>query len=80
MTAVDAFGNPITGYTGRVHFTGPTGVPVDYTFTAADAGSHVFTVNLSSAGTQTIGVQDILNGALRGQTSVKAASGKNPTR
>ena len=33
VTAVDAFGNPITGYTGRVHFTGPNGVPVDYTFT-----------------------------------------------
>ena len=76
LTAVDAFGNTITNYVGKVHFTGPNGVPVDYTFTAADAGSHVFSVTLSSTGTQTIGVQDTLNGALKGQTSVQiVASG-----
>ena len=38
VTAVDAYGNTITGYPGKVHFTGPSGIPLDYTFTAADAG------------------------------------------
>ena len=76
LTAVDAFGNPITGYVGKVHFTGPSGVPLDYTFTAADAGSHVFFATLSATGSQTIGVQDVANGSLKGQTSMKiVASG-----
>jgi hypothetical protein len=79
LTAVDAFGNPIIGYTGKVHFSGPAGIPVDYTFTAADAGLHVFTITFSATGTQTIGVQDTLSGALKGQTSVKVATGGGGT-
>jgi hypothetical protein len=75
VTAVDAFGNTVSGYTGKVHFTGPGGtgnlLPADYIFTAADAGSHSFSVTLSSTGTQTIGVQDTLNGSFKAQTSVK---------
>ncbi len=74
VSAVDAFGNPVTGYVGKVHFTGPTGVPADYTFTAADAGVHTFTVTLLTTGTLTIGAQDTSNGALKGQTSVKVVS------
>ncbi len=75
VSAVDAFGNPVTGYVGKVHFTGPSGVPADYTFTAADAGVHVFLVTLPAAGTQTVGVQATLNSALKGTTSVKVVSG-----
>ncbi len=75
VSAVDAFGNVVPTYTGKVHFTGPSGggnlLPADYTFTAADAGSHTFTVTLTSTGTQTIGVQDVLNGSLKGQVQVK---------
>jgi hypothetical protein len=75
VTAVDAFGNTVTGYTGTVHFTGPSGtgnlLPADFTFTAADGGSHAFTISLSTTGTQTIGVQDTLNGSFKGQTSIK---------
>ena len=74
LTAVDAFGNPIPGYVGKVHFTGPNGIPVDYTFTAADAGSHVFSITFSATGTQTIGVQDAANGSLKGQTSIKVVA------
>jgi hypothetical protein len=74
LTAVDAFGNPIVGYVGKVHFTGPNGIPVDYTFTAADAGSHVFSITFSATGTQTIGVQDAANGSLKGQTSMKVVA------
>jgi hypothetical protein len=46
---------------------GPSGggnlLPSDYTFTAADAGSHTFSVVLASTGTQALGVQDTVNGA-----------------
>lgn len=75
VSAVDAYGNTVTGYTGKVHFTGASGggnlLPADYVFTAGDAGAHTFSVTFTSTGTQTIGVQDVLNGALKGQTSVK---------
>lgn len=75
VQAVDAYGNVINGYVGKVHFTGATGggnlLPADYTFTTADAGSHQFSITFASTGTQSIGVQDTNNGALKGQTSVK---------
>jgi len=45
VTVLDAYGNVVTGYTGTVTFSSsdsaPT-LPADYTFTAADAGTHVF--------------------------------------
>jgi hypothetical protein len=45
VTVQDAYGNTVTGYTGTLTFRtdDPDGsVPADYTFTAADAGSHTF--------------------------------------
>ena len=54
----DAYGNLATGYTGKVKFStndtlAATGLPTDYTFTPADAGSHVFNVVLKTANTKT---------------------------
>ena len=74
VQAIDAFGNVVNGYRGKVHFSGPSGVPLDYTFTAADAGSHVFSITLAATGTQTIGIQDPLNGAMKAQTSVNVVA------
>ena len=45
VTALDAFGNIATGYTGTVHFTstdGAAALPGNYTFTGGDAGVHTF--------------------------------------
>jgi hypothetical protein len=45
VTVQDAYGNTVTGYAGTVTFAtdDPDGVvPADYTFTAADAGTHTF--------------------------------------
>jgi hypothetical protein len=67
LTARDAFGNQATSYQGTVHFnsTDPQAtLPDDYTFTAADGGSHRFRVTLHSAGQQTLTVQDTVNGSL----------------
>ncbi len=77
LSAVDAFGNVITGYTGRVHFSGPGGIPADTTFTTADAGAKTFSLTLTATGTQTVSVADTLAGGLRGSfaISVKAAGG-----
>lgn len=83
VQAVDAYGNIITGYTGKIHFTGASGggnlLPADYTFTAADAGVHVFSITFTSTGTQSIGVQDTVIGSLKGQTSVKVVTAPTST-
>jgi len=55
VTARDAYGNIATGYTGTVHFKSSDAkavLPTNYTFTAADAGKHVFSATLKTAGTQ----------------------------
>lgn len=60
-TAVDGFGNTVTGYAGTVQLssTDPDAVlPPDYTFRAADAGTHVFTAGLQRVGSQTVTVAD----------------------
>jgi hypothetical protein len=79
VAAVDAFGNTVTGYTGKVHFSGPSGggnlLPADYTFSSLDNGSHVFSVTFSSTGTQTLSVADTLNGALKGSTPIIVKTG-----
>ncbi len=61
VTAKDAYGNTVTGYTGTVHFTSSDPqamLPADYTFTAADNGTHAFVATLYTAGTQSITVTD----------------------
>jgi hypothetical protein len=67
LDAADASGNPAAGYTGTVHFTSsdPAAVlPPDYTFTAADGGSHLFTVVFGSPGAQSLTATDTLLPAL----------------
>jgi hypothetical protein len=61
VTARDVYGNVATGYAGTVHFTSSdrqAGLPADYTFTAADAGTHTFTATLKTAGSQSITATD----------------------
>src|SRR5262249_10646130 len=82
VTALEADGHPATGYTGTVTFratdTAPAVVlPADYTFTAADNGTHTFTVTLTTAGTQAITARDAAAGILgttRGITVTPAAA------
>jgi hypothetical protein len=57
VTVRDAYGNLATGFTGTVGFTSTdpaATLPADYTFSATDAGTHVFTggVTLRTAGNQ----------------------------
>src|SRR5262249_4676948 len=90
VTALDASGNTVPGYTGTVHFTSTdtsAPLPPDYTFTDADAGVHNFTVTLTSAGSQTITVADPVVGSITGRTTVtvspaaasQLAFGQQPT-
>jgi hypothetical protein len=64
VTATDS-GHVLTGYTGKVHFSSsdPQAVlPDDYTFMPGDQGTHTFTVDLKTAGVQSILVSDAANG------------------
>jgi hypothetical protein len=61
VTAFDLAGNPDPSYTGTVHFSSSdvqAGLPADYTFTAADHGTHTFSVTLDTAGAQSLTVSD----------------------
>ncbi|QJW98777.1 beta strand repeat-containing protein [Frigoriglobus tundricola] len=78
-TLKDAYGNVATGYRGTVHFTstdGQAGLPANYTFTAADAGVHTFTVTLKTAGSESVTATDTVTSALTssGSTTVSAAA------
>jgi hypothetical protein len=60
-------------YTGTVTFgssVGLEGLPANYTFTKADAGSHTFTVTLNTPGLQTLTVTDSVHAAIAGTASV----------
>ena len=62
ITAKKADGSTNTGYTGTVHFTSsdPQAVlPANYTFTAADNGTHTFSVGLKTAGIESITVANL---------------------
>src|SRR5262249_26304567 len=64
VTAVDIYGNRVTGYLGTVHFSSSdpqAGLPADYTFTAADNSSHSLTVMLKTAGNQSFSVADTVD-------------------
>jgi hypothetical protein len=61
VSVLDAHGNVLTNFTGTVQFTSTdsqAGLPVDYTFTAADAGVHTFSATLRTAGSEQITVTD----------------------
>jgi hypothetical protein len=61
VSATDSAGNVATGYTGTVHLLSndtQADLPDSYTFTAADAGLHTFSVTLKTAGTKSVSAYD----------------------
>jgi hypothetical protein len=69
VTALDAYGNVATGYTGTIHFTSSdprAKLPADYTFTASDKGVHTFSATFSAVGTQSLTATDTSNSLLNG--------------
>src|SRR5439155_11185153 len=76
VTALDANGNPATGYTRTVHFTSSdpaAALPADYTFAAADAGVHTFSATFKTTGTQTVAATDKANTSITGAASVSVS-------
>jgi hypothetical protein len=84
VTARDQFNNRATGYAGTIHVTKSdlgfgSALPADYTFTAADSGTHAFAsaVTFVAAGSQTVTATDTSNNAVTSSSSsvTVAASG-----
>lgn len=78
VSATDAFGNTITDYTGTVLLSSTdsqSNLPVSYTFTGADAGEHVFSVVLKTAGSQTITLTDSANSAVAASQTTTVRAG-----
>ncbi len=86
VTAVDAYGNTVTGYTGTVDLTSTDPQadfqPASYTFIAADDGKHTFTVTLDTAGTQSITATDANDSSITGSETniVVQAAGPRHSR
>jgi hypothetical protein len=88
VSALDSAGNVATSYRGTVHFTSSdskASVPVDYTFTAADAGVHVFSyalhpsLMLKTAGSQSVRATDTHTSAISGAQTVVVNAGPAKT-
>ncbi len=77
VSAIDTQGNVASGYTSTIHFSSSdvlAGLPADYTFTAADAGTHTFTVTLKTAGAQSVSATEV-GGTIGGSTNVSVTPG-----
>ena len=75
VTAKDPYGNTATSYLGTVHFTSSDSsavLPSNYTFTAADAGVHIFTngVILKTVASQTVTATDTVTSSITGKATV----------
>lgn len=80
VTARDAAGAVVPSYRGMITLVtddrrAPV-LPAEYTFTAADAGTHTFTgVELHTAGTRVIAVNDAADHWITGAASVRVSAG-----
>lgn len=75
LTAYGSDFNIATGYTGTVHFTSTDGaatLPLDYTFTPGDNGTHTFPAGfiLRTAGSHVVTVTDNANATITGSDGV----------
>jgi hypothetical protein len=70
VTALDAYGNLATGYTGTVKLSSadPAAVltPSPYTFVAGDKGKHTFTATLNTVGTWSLSAADTADATVTG--------------
>lgn len=72
MTVLDAYGNVVTGYLGKVHLssTDAKGGTSDYTFSKSDNGVHVFSYTFNTLSLQTLTIKDSTNSSIIGTAIV----------
>jgi beta-lactamase superfamily II metal-dependent hydrolase len=80
VTALDASNASVAGYTGTVHFTSSSAgtLPADYTFTGGDAGTHTFSVTLTTNGMQTVTATDTVTASITGSGSTTVSNAPPP--
>lgn len=69
VTALDASNNPVTGYSGTVHFTstdGQAGLPAN---SILSNGTHTFPVTLKTAGSETVTATDAVTASITGTSN-----------
>jgi YVTN family beta-propeller protein len=66
VTALDQFNNPVTGYTGTVHFTSSDGSAVLPANSTLTSGVGVFPITLKTAGSQTVTATDTVTSSVTG--------------
>lgn len=74
VVALDANNHVVAGYTGTVHFTSSDSeatLPADYTFSASDNGSHLFSVTFAATGDQTLTVTETKTSSITGTRKVR---------
>jgi Ca2+-binding RTX toxin-like protein len=79
VTADDAYGNVVTGYTGTVNLVSSDPLNIRYTFTTgtgADNGVHTFFIPFDAVGSQSVAVNDTGNVALTGRGSFVVKPGR----
>ena len=72
VTAENSSGATDTGYTGTIQFSSSdflAGLPANFTFTAANAGTYTFDVTLRTASSQSITATDTANSTITGTVS-----------
>ncbi len=82
VTAYDPYGNIAIGYTGTVHFTSSDSqatLPANYTFTAANDGTHALSVTLKTAATQSITATDTSTSSITGSETGIAVQAAAPS-
>jgi len=88
VTAYDAASQAVSGYTGKVRFSvdginaGFATLPDDYTYTAQDQGTHVFSLafNFKQPGTYNLKVTDLANVGVYGTKSIAVSAGDTSTQ
>jgi hypothetical protein len=81
VTAVDQWGNTASTYHGTAHFSSTdfgAQLPDDYTFGAADGGTHTFDVALQTSGLQSIQIQDTTTASLAAIMNLVVEDGAGP--
>ena len=78
VTARDASNNPVSNYSGTVHFTSSDSAAILPADSKLTKGGGTFQATLTNAGFQTITATDTASGSIRGSLSVTAVAGEFP--
>ena len=75
VTAMDAFGNTVTSYSGTVHFASSDGHAVLPGDSTLSGGAGTFSVTLNTSGGETISATDTSTSSINGSSNVIQVSG-----